>query len=393
MSLLMTALAALSTAAPAQASTPILYTPVKPASEQGIVVKGWGSGTGAETDEAAYEGVHSIRVSTRNFFQGAFISYATPISLGDQFGDRNNLLKLVLKTADAGGAGSGSGMPGMGAPGKGGAGMPGMGGPGRGPGGGSGMPGMGGPGRGGGAGMPGGAGRGGSQGGSMGSGMGGPGMGGPGMGGPGQGPGRGGGMGPGGMGAPGGPGGMGGMGGGTSDTTSLKTVRVIVTTTDGKKSEAYMPISTSGAGERGWRTVAIPLQAIAGFERTNKTIKEIAFAGDVTTTFYVGDIRVVNDPTPIRADILGRRTYNLALGDKVTFQGGGQGGSSVLEYVWDFDSTDGLQEDAIGQTITHQFRKDSQDLAGGKYTVTLTVRDKFGLKKPATATVEVVVNP
>ena len=381
MSIVLTALIALA-ARPAQAgASQVLYTPVRSAADQKIGVMGWGSGTGSETDEVAYEGVNSIRVSTRNFFQGVRIAFGDPKNLADEFADRNNLLKIVVRTADDAVLGGGGTVPGGGRPGAGGipGGIPGgPGGLGRsggsGPGGvgggrgGAGFPG----GRGGGAGLPGGRG---GQGGAGGRG--------------GQG-GRPGGMGPGGM----GPGGMGpgGMGqGGAAAKPELSTVRMIVTTTDGKKSEVYLPISTGTTGERGWKTVAIPLQAINGFDRTNKTIKDISFSGDTTSTFYVGEMRVVNDATAIRGEIIGRQTYNLALGDRVTFTARGEGGASVLEYVWDFDDADGTDDrDAVGQTVAHQFRQPTPD--GKKTKVTLTIRDKYGLKPPAKATIEVKVN-
>ena len=375
MTTLLTALIAL--AAPAQSGTPqILYTPVRDAKDQKIVVKGWGSGTGGETDEAAFEGSHSIRVSTRNYFQGANIGFGEPKDLSGRFADRNNLLKIVLKTADSGNVIGGSGRGGDGDGGPGGrGGVPG----GFGPGG----FGPGGPGGSGSPGGPGGRGQGG------GFGPGGPG--GPGGRG-GQGPGGFGPGGPGGFG-PGGPGGFGPGGpGGTATPASLTTVRMIVTTTDGKKSEAYLPVSTSVGGERGWKTVAIPLQAISGFDRTNKTIRDIAFSGDATTTFYVGDLRVVNDATPIRGEILGPRSYNLFLGQKANFTGRGEGGASVLEYVWDFNDADGTNDqDAIGQTVVHQFRLANEN--GKNSKVTLTIRDKYGLKAPAKFTIDYHVNP
>ena len=159
-----------------------------------------------------------------------------------------------------------------------------------------------------------------------------------------------------------------------------------VTTTDGKNSEAYIPVSTNGSGDKGWRSAAIPLQSILGFERTNKEVKQIALSGNVTTTFYVGDIRVVNDTTPITGDV-NVRELNLALGDFVNLGANGYGGSSILKYSWDFDDKDGIQEDANGQFIRHQFRKP------GTYTITLTVSDEFGLKKPYSTTIKAKVNP
>jgi len=173
---------------------------------------------------------------------------------------------------------------------------------------------------------------------------------------------------------------------GASAPQKLQSIRVIVTTTDGKKSEAYIPVSTSGGGDKGWKTAAIPLQAISGFDRTNKDVKEIAFAGDVTTTFYIGDLRVVNDTTPITGEP-SVRELNLALGDYMNFSANGYGGSSILKYSWDFDDKDGIQEDVVGQNIKRQFRKP------GTFTITLTISDEFGLKKPYTTTIIAKVNP
>lgn len=358
-----TAMAAAATVG-AQSST-VLYAPVRLIKDQKITLKGWGSGTASETDEAAFEGTHSIRVSTRNLFQGVILGLGNTVDLNPTYSDKNNLLKLTFMVAGSssmgfGGSGSegkglGSGPMGAamgGSRGAGGTGRTGGGFPG-------GMPGAGIPG-----GMPSGAGmRGGSQRGA-GTGM------------------------PGGSGFPGGagfPGGR-GMGGGSSTASALKTMRVIVTTTDGKRSEAYIPVNTNTSTERGWKTVAVPLQAIRGFDRTNKIVKEVAFSGDATTTFYIGDIRVVNDSTPIRAQI-DVRELNLALGDSYTFSASASGGASILKYSWDFDAKDGIQVDAEGATVTRRFRKP------GKFVVTLTVTDLYGLKPSYSTTIDVTVNP
>lgn len=351
----------------AQTST-ILYAPVKVIKDQNISLKSWGSGTASETDELAFEGAHSIRISTRNQFAGGLVLFGSPVGLSDKFGDKNNMLRLVYKAADSsmvlgGGPGAGPGGNGPGGGPGGPVGGP-AGGPAGGPGGGVGRPGSG-PGAG-----PGGVGPGGRPGQGPGGGP---------IGGPGQ-------IGQGGIGGPGKQGG--GMpGGSTVAAQKLQSIRLIITTTDGKKSEAYLPVATSGSGERGWRTAAIPLQAISGFDRTNKEIKSIGFAGDVTTTFYIGDLRVVNDTTPITGQSNIKGDLNLALGDTVTFAGGGYGGSSILKYSWDFDDKDGIQEDATGQTVKHQFRKP------GNYTITLTISDVYGLKQPYSTTIKAKVNP
>lgn len=317
----------------AAAQSTILYFPGKTVKDQNIGLKGWGSGTIRETNEAAYEGTVSIGVATRSFFQGGIMNFGSPIDLAAAFGDKSNLLRITLKVANSGmvfpggGATPGGGNPGAGFGAVGNTGGGAAGGPPR----------------------PGGAG-----GEGVGAGQAGPG-----------------GTAPGGSGA----------------TESLKNIRLIVGTTDGKKSEVYVPISTSSAGERGWRFVAIPLQGVRGLENTNKIIKSIAISGDAPTTVYVGEIRVINDTTKISGDINPRGAMNLALGDEITFTAYGYGGSSVLKYTWDFNGADGIQVDAEGQVVKRKFRKP------GSYTITLTISDAYGLKASYSTSVEIKVNP
>jgi hypothetical protein len=345
-------------------SVSVLYSPARTAKDQGLTLRGWGSGLISETDETAYEGANSLRVSTRNFFQGGTIRFAKPIDLNQEFGEKANLLRLTYKVADGGAVGSGAG-PGRGGPGEGLSG-PGRGGaPGRGaPGGTSGPGGRpgGGPG-----GRPGGAGPGGFPGGAPGGGF------------PGGAPGGFAGGPQGGLGSPG--------GGGQAATPAIKTLRAIVTTTDGKKSEAYVPVTSTAVNERGWATLAVPLQAITGLDRTNKQIQEIAFSADDTVTFYIGDLRVVSDTTPIRGETDIKGSLNIGATETRTFRAYGSGGASILRYTWDFDDADGIQVDAEGQTVRRRFRKP------GTYTITLTVSDYFGLKEPYKTTLKVTVNP
>lgn len=182
-----------------------------------------------------------------------------------------------------------------------------------------------------------------------------------------------------------GPGGPGGTG---ATAPVLKQLRLIVTTSDGKRSEVYVPANTSSASDQGWTTVAIPLQAISGFDRTNKAVSAVAISGNTTATLYVGDIRVVDDSTPITGDTnVSSGELNAALGDEYTLTGYGSGGSSILRYTWDFDDRDGIQVDAEGQSVNRKFRKP------GTYVITLTISDYYGLKQPYSKTIKVVVNP
>ncbi|HTQ11910.1 MAG TPA: PKD domain-containing protein [Fimbriimonadaceae bacterium] len=323
----------------------VVYAPEMSIADQHISLRGWGSGTIAQTDELAYSGTNSIRVSSRNYFQGGIMTFGNPVNLASAFDDNSNMLRLTVQVPDVnttlGGPGGGPGKGNM-------------------------------PGKGIGPGGPGGLGAGGGAAGA--------GIGTDAGGGQTQGRGAGGQQ-------PGAPGGANkGAGSSTTETPQppLSRIRVIVTTSDGKKSEAYIDLTTSGAGERGWKQVAIPLKAITGFDRTNKMVKELAFSGDSVASFYVGDIKVINDTTPITGEA--RIDHdNLALGDEALLTGDGFGGASVLKYEWDFNS-DG-KVDATGQFIKHKFR------TPGDFTVTLTISDMYGLKPPYKTQVKVHVNP
>lgn len=322
-------LAALATVAQAQ----VIYAPTIALADQKIRLSAWGSGTITETTEMAYDGGGSVRVSSRNFFQGGIMHFDNPVNLAGPAADKANMFLITLSapaatTVGAGGAGAGGGGGKLG--GGGGATL--------------------GTGGGGAAGLGGGASAGGQAGGAAGS----------------------------------------GQAGGTErqitfDTTLTK-VRMILTTSDGKKSEVFVDLSGALANSRGWKSVGVPLVSIPGFDRTNKMVKSIAFSGDTIGTFYVGELKVVNDTTPLYVEP-SVFELNLALGDEITLSAYGSGGSSQLRYTWDFDAADGVDVDAEGQNVRRRFRKP------GNYTITVTVHDQFGLKKPHSSTIKVVVNP
>lgn len=328
-------------------STPILYRAGESVKDQAIKLGNWGSGLAKATDETAFEGVESIRITSRNYFQGGQLSLGRPVDLSAAYVDKANLLRVVFRMVDntlvIGGA------PGQRPPGAGG----------RGPGGG-----------GAGAGgndigltalnvSPGfglftgfGAQVGGKFGRTQGS----------------QAP-------------------QPGQGEGTPEVAAFNNLRLILTTTDGLRSEAYLPAALANAKERGWREIAIPLQGISGFARTNKIVSQIGFSVDRLATFFVGDVRIVNDNTPIKGETNYLDPINVANGDEVTFKASGYGGATILRVVWDFDESDGIQEEAEGWQIRRRFRKP------GKYIVTCTFLDKYGLKPSYSSKVSVTVNP
>lgn len=184
----------------------------------------------------------------------------------------------------------------------------------------------------------------------------------------------------------GGAGGGAPVGGGAAPTTAaaarMENLRLVITTTDGKLSEAMLPIRSVGK----WIQAGIPVSMIPGFAKTNKTIQSIAVSGDAPTYFYLGEIKVTQDVSPIQGQIH-NTALNVGKGTEVVLQATADGGATPLVFSWDFNSTDGVQDEAAGQAVRHKFR------LPGTFKVTLTVKDIYGVKTPWVGTLDVTVNP
>ncbi len=170
---------------------------------------------------------------------------------------------------------------------------------------------------------------------------------------------------------------------GTADNrpANLSALRLLIRTSDGKLSEAFLPFEYFF--DR-WKKVGIPLNRIAGFSKTNMEISSVSIGANAPAAIYVGELRVVTDKTPIQGQ-LDKLEIQAARDQEITFAAIAEAGSTIVEYVWDWDEKDGLQEDSIGQTVYHRFR------AAGDYVVTVTARDRFGVKKPWTGKIKVTV--
>lgn len=294
----------------------------QPLATEQITLQAWGSGMGEESTERSSAGQHSIKVTTSGYFQGVVLNLGRKPDLKAFAPNKENLLVFSV-------------FP---------------------------------------IGVQGGAASGGSGGGGLGAG--------------------------GGLASGGGGGGGGGVsaggGGGSSSgggatpaarpAKEMENLRVILWTTDGKATELFLPLTSAGKAAGRWVRVGIPVASIPRFGQTNMVVDRIAVSGDARTIFYLGEVRVVTDSTPIQG-FLDRTEMNLARGDEVLLTASAEGGYSVLEYAWDFDASNGVQDDATGAGVYHRFR------IPGEYVVTCTIRDKYGLKAPWSGTIKVTVNP
>ncbi len=348
------------------------------AAEAGITAEPWGSGVVIPDPQVKLEGVTSFKIVTHGLYQGAAFAFAKPFDLGPFLANKEAYLQLNVYLPElfnnTGGANGGGGRPGNGPPNGG---RPGNGRPG------GGFPGGGRPGGFGDAG----GGRGGEDAfGDL----------------PAHGPSPGGEPQPpappsgGGFGGPGGGGRPGGFGGpppgnipgngrnlNAQRMRLLENLRIVLTTTSGNTLEFLMPVMYSH-GSDAWRQFNLPVSMIPGIKADDAQIKEMKIFGDAPTTLWLGGIRTVEDKTPLAIgpiedqSALPKNT-NYRYTAKVT------SGASNVRVTWDFDETDGIQEDRVGPIATYAYRKPTEVSATAKdYVVTVTATDIFGIKAPAT---------
>jgi hypothetical protein len=166
--------------------------------------------------------------------------------------------------------------------------------------------------------------------------------------------------------------------------TPVSRVRLVMKLETGPAFECQVDVTGLKVGDDGWTAISFPLSAFKGKqERAEYRIKRLVISGDGSEPFYVGQIHIITDTKPIIIDPgLGQF---VAANDDVMFRPHSDGGAAALRYAWDFDSDDGIQEDAIGEVVYHKYRK------AGDYTVTLTASDVFGIKKSVAMTVKIEV--
>lgn len=318
----------------------------------GIALGSWGSGNAEPAKEAAMTGTVGLKITTHGLYQGGRIDLRQPLDLSNILTNPNAYLRFQVKfMAGQNPTGNFSG----GAPG-------GFSGGGKGGGGFSGPPSGGAPG--GFSGPPSGA--------------------------------------PGGFsGAPGDLGGGGGFGGdGSQYSVPFRNMRFLLVMADGSQHELVRPVELPPTDNpNGYAPLAFPFAALAkkmgGKIPTGDAakLKSIAVFGDRYQQFYIGEINIIADQTEISVAPLDDQIFFA--GQTTIFAGSAEGGATSLKYSWDFDASDGIQEDAVGRVVTYVFPRsgNGQQGAGSKeYVITLTVSDVDGLKKSSSVTLKADVS-
>jgi hypothetical protein len=309
----------------------------QPTENAGITLRSWGAGSIEDSTETTFVGSRSLKVLTRGMLSGGWLVFNTPVDLRADLNAPDKAIRFTLRFAGAsGGAAGGAGGPQA----------------------------------------PGGIGASGAP------------RGGPGFGGEGGGP-----EAPGGFGGPGAPAG----GGAQTTTPTLRELRLIIETSDGKRTETMLPLQNLRTDELGWQSLSAPLRSIAGLRETNGQIAKIGFFGDTTGVFYIGEIRTLSEGGALQGYMAIQNTFgsvftsrsqerlSIASGDELIFFGVAEGVSAPVEYRWSFGD-DPSQVDGTGQVVRRRFPK------RGNYTVHLTIADPQGVRPPATARIQIQVN-
>ncbi|MFO7948331.1 MAG: PKD domain-containing protein [Armatimonadota bacterium] len=161
-------------------------------------------------------------------------------------------------------------------------------------------------------------------------------------------------------------------------------LRALLVTDEGQLDSGDVDILHAQDALENWYTMVIPLADFEGsVENPDAKLERIALFGDVKEKFWVGTVKLVAEDEPLVADAGEPR--RVKVNEPVTFEAKAQPGNGNARYAWDFDSWDGLDEDAIGREATWPF------LEPGFYEVTLTVSDRSGRHVTRVDTVDVLV--
>jgi hypothetical protein len=179
---------------------------------------------------------------------------------------------------------------------------------------------------------------------------------------------------------------------------AFERMRYVFIMADGSQYELIRPLDVPPSEDPdSYVPQNIPLTALKKIAKkplagNGAKLASVVIAGDKYDTFYIGEIDVLTDETEVSVADLDDQ---IAFADnEMSFVGDAEAGASTLKFSWDWDASDGIQEDDTGRTVKHVFpaklfRGDEQI---HKVVVTLTVTDVDGLKAPQRKTLALEIS-
>ena len=180
---------------------------------------------------------------------------------------------------------------------------------------------------------------------------------------------------------------------GTKHNKPVRRVQVMLFFDGGKSTEFQGNVGWYKLQEDGWMAISVPFAYLKrNLNLPEYKLNRMVITGDGNETFYVGEIRIVKDDTPVEVDA--GEDKETGKNYSILFHATAQTGASAVKYSWDYDIRNGIQEESQGELVSHKYANTinigSEEL--GSYVATCTVSDVFGVKKPVTDTVNVKVN-
>jgi hypothetical protein len=180
-------------------------------------------------------------------------------------------------------------------------------------------------------------------------------------------------------------------------------MRYIIRMVDGRQYEIVRPFELPPTDDpNAYVSFAFPMQTIvkaaakmpggaAKLSGDGAKIASVTICGDKYQQFTLGEAEIMTDDTEI--DVADLDEQIVFFDNDTTFVANAQGGASTLRFSWDFDASDGFQEQAVGRVVTYVYRPRglSPDVQSKKFTVTLRVSDIDGIKERKEKTVELEV--
>lgn len=163
----------------------------------------------------------------------------------------------------------------------------------------------------------------------------------------------------------------------------MERMRVVLDTDGGVAVAEDLDVRKAIDEERGWKQVVVPLSFFKG--SVNGMLRRAIVSGNTTDMFYLGEMKIVTEPVAKIALDTAVEPYEAKVGEKITFTAQAQAGIAPLEIVWDFDASDGFQEEAVGETVYNYYYK------AGEYTATCIVKDLSGAQEPLKRTLGIRV--
>ena len=163
---------------------------------------------------------------------------------------------------------------------------------------------------------------------------------------------------------------------------TLRNLRLVLFTDEGVMVADPVPVDKDVKDKRGWVPVSVALAQFRGAQ--GKAIRAVGLFAEESDTFYLGQVRLLVDPTPIKVTL--KAEPSVTRPDRVVeFSAELTGGPVQPRFVWDFDASDDLQEQAVGPKVKYLFKKP------GDYLVTCTVTDRAGVRESVSKTIGVRV--